>query len=50
MNGYKSFLSFDEEESMLEEVIRGEKTAVKEYDEVISEISLPSRTKSLSES
>ncbi|QNM85592.1 PA2169 family four-helix-bundle protein [Polaribacter pectinis] len=46
----KALFSLDDEESMLEEAIRGEKTAVKEYEEVISETSLPSSTKSLLES
>lgn len=45
----KALFSLDDEESMLEEAIRGEKTAVKEYEEVIKEISLPSSTKSLLE-
>ncbi|WP_199269149.1 ferritin-like domain-containing protein [Polaribacter sp. L3A8] len=43
----KSLFSLDDEESMLEEAIRGEKTAVKEYEEVINETQLPSSTKSL---
>lgn len=47
---FKALLSLDNEESMLEEAIRGEKTAIKEYDNVISDISLPSSTKSLLES
>ena len=46
----KAFLSLEDEESMLEEAIRGEKTAVKEYDDVLTETSLPSSTKSLLES
>lgn len=43
----KSLFSADDEESMLEEAIRGEKTAVEEYEDVLSETSLPSSTKSL---
>lgn len=46
----KAFFSFDDEESMLEEAIRGEKAAVEEYDDVLCETSLPSSTKSLLES
>lgn len=45
----KELFSLDDEESMLEEAIRGEKTAVKEYEEVIKETSLPSSTKFLLE-
>ena len=45
----KAMLSLDNEESMLEESIRGEKTAVKEYEEVLNEIHLPNSTKSLLE-
>lgn len=43
----KSFLSLDNEESMLEEAIRGEKSAVSEYDEVLSETSLPQSTQNV---
>ncbi|WP_179351981.1 ferritin-like domain-containing protein [Winogradskyella vidalii] len=43
----KSWLSQDNEESMLEEAIRGEKTTVNEYSEVLKETSLPSSTKSI---
>lgn len=41
----KAFLSLDDEESMLEEAIRGEKAAIEEYDDVLKDISLPSSTK-----
>ena len=43
----KAFLSLDNEESMLEEAIRGEKSAVSEYDEVLSETSLPQSTQNI---
>ncbi|WP_026755426.1 PA2169 family four-helix-bundle protein [Sediminibacter sp. Hel_I_10] len=43
----KALFSGDNEESMLEEAIRGEKAAVDEYQEVLGESSLPSSTKSL---
>lgn len=43
----KALFSFDDEESMLEEAIRGEKVAVKEYEDVINETKLPVSTKSL---
>lgn len=43
----KALFSSDDEESMLEEAIRGEKSAVKEYDEVLSETSLPASTKNI---
>lgn len=43
----KSLFSADNEESMLEEAIRGEKAAIDEYQDVLNETSLPSSTKSL---
>jgi len=43
----KAFLSLDDEESMLEEAIRGEKAAIDEYQEIINDTSLPSTTKSI---
>lgn len=43
----KALFSTDDEESMLEEAIRGEKSAVSEYNEVLNETSLPASTKSL---
>ncbi|MGS2727029.1 ferritin-like domain-containing protein [Psychroserpens sp. BH13MA-6] len=43
----KSLFSNDDEESMLEEAIRGEKAAIDEYSEVLKETSLPSTTKSI---
>lgn len=43
----KSWLSKENEESMLEEAIRGEKTTVNEYSDVLKETSLPSSTKSV---
>ncbi|MBU2929481.1 ferritin-like domain-containing protein [Winogradskyella psychrotolerans] len=43
----KALFSADNEESMLEEAIRGEKASVNEYDEVLQEASLPSSTKSI---
>ncbi|MEP5255161.1 ferritin-like domain-containing protein [Winogradskyella rapida] len=43
----KSWLSQDNEESMLEEAIRGEKASVDEYNEVLNETSLPGSTKSV---
>ena len=46
----KALFSADNEESMLEEAIRGEKAAVSEYEEVINETSLPLSTKSILQS
>ncbi|GAA4271975.1 PA2169 family four-helix-bundle protein [Aquimarina gracilis] len=43
----KSVLSKDSEESMLEEAIRGEEASVEEYDEVLSEITLPASTQTI---
>ncbi|QFZ53971.1 PA2169 family four-helix-bundle protein [Oceanihabitans sp. IOP_32] len=46
----KALFSDDDEESMLEEAIRGEKAAVEEYNEIIKETTLPISTKSILES
>ena len=46
----KNLFSADNEESMLEEAIRGEKAAVNEYEEVLSETALPLSTKSILQS
>ncbi|WP_298318479.1 PA2169 family four-helix-bundle protein [uncultured Aquimarina sp.] len=43
----KSFLSSDNEESMLEEAIRGEKSALEEYNDVLSETTLPPTTQTV---
>ncbi|MFT7050027.1 MAG: hypothetical protein ACJAZK_000616 [Psychroserpens sp.] len=43
----KSLFSKDNEESMLEEAIRGEKASIEEYNEVLNETSLPTSTKSI---
>jgi uncharacterized protein (TIGR02284 family) len=43
----KSTFTSDNEESMLEEAIRGEKAALEEYNEVLSDHSLPVSTKSV---
>ncbi|WP_204346501.1 ferritin-like domain-containing protein [Psychroserpens algicola] len=43
----KSLFSSDNEESMLEEAIRGEKAAIDEYQDVLNETSLPSSTMSI---
>lgn len=45
----KALFSFDEEESMLEEVIRGEKASIQEYKSIIKETSLPPSTRNLLE-
>jgi uncharacterized protein (TIGR02284 family) len=41
----KSWFSADDDESMLEEAIRGEKASVEEYHEVLQETTLPASTK-----
>ncbi|WP_055442482.1 ferritin-like domain-containing protein [Lacinutrix himadriensis] len=43
----KAALSSDNDESMLEEAIRGEKAAIAEYEEVLGEIGLPLNTKNM---
>lgn len=46
----KSWFSADDDESMLEEAIRGEKASVDEYKDVLNETALPGSTKQLLES
>lgn len=46
----KNLFSGDNVESMLNEAIRGEKAAVEEYNDVLSETSLPSSTKAILQS
>lgn len=43
----KTWFSRDNDESMLEEAIRGEKAALNEYQEVLQETTLPATTKDL---
>lgn len=43
----KNFFSGDKEEAMLEEAIRGEKAAVAEYDEILSDPNLPPTTQKM---
>lgn len=43
----KSWFSADDDESMLEEAIRGEKASVDEYNEVLNETALPESTQQL---
>lgn len=43
----KAVFSADNEESMLEEAIRGEKASVKEYNDVLNETGLPPTTRDL---
>ncbi|MFD1062685.1 PA2169 family four-helix-bundle protein [Winogradskyella litorisediminis] len=43
----KALFSTDNSEAMLEEAIRGEKSAVSEYNDVLNETTLPTSTKSL---
>ena len=45
----KALFSSENEESMLEEAIRGEKSAIDEYSDVINETTLPLSTKSILE-
>ena len=40
----KALFSLDSAEAMLEEAIRGEKSAIEEYEEVLEDTSLPSTT------
>lgn len=43
----KAFFSADDAESMLEESIRGEKSAVEEYESVLKDTALPTSTQTL---
>lgn len=43
----KSWFSADNDESMLEEAIRGEKASVEEYHDVLQETTLPASTKDI---
>ncbi|MFD2550553.1 PA2169 family four-helix-bundle protein [Bizionia sediminis] len=43
----KALFSMDNEESMLEEAIRGEKASVEEYNDVLNETALPVSTRDL---
>ena len=43
----KAMFAFDDEESMLEEAIRGERSAIEEYENVLKNTDLPSSTKSV---
>tara|TARA_R110000850_G_scaffold96117_1_gene201260 strand:+ start:409 stop:858 length:450 start_codon:yes stop_codon:yes gene_type:complete len=43
----KAIFSSDNEESMLEEAIRGEKASVEEYEQVLNETTLPTSTRDL---
>ncbi len=43
----KALFSSDNKESMLEEAIRGEESAVEEYDDILSETNLPNSTQVL---
>ncbi|MEN8816966.1 MAG: PA2169 family four-helix-bundle protein [Nonlabens sp.] len=43
----KSTFTSDNEEAILEEAVRGEKTAVEEYNSIISETTLPPSTKNV---
>lgn len=43
----KSLFSSDDEEAMLEEAIRGEKSAIEEYDDILGETNLPASTENL---
>lgn len=45
----KALFSSDDEESMLEEAIRGEEKALDDYDDILNETSLPLSTKNLLE-
>ncbi len=44
---FKTALSFDKEESVLEACITGEKNSINEYDDLLGESALPSTTRTL---
>lgn len=43
----KAFFSSDNDESMLEEAVRGDKSAIEEYNEVLAETHVPARVKEI---
>jgi len=43
----KAFLSGDDDEAMLEEAVRGDKSAIEEYNKVIAETYVPARIKEI---
>ncbi|QCW98963.1 PA2169 family four-helix-bundle protein [Aggregatimonas sangjinii] len=43
----KAFFSADNDESMLEEAVRGDKSAIEEYNEVLAETHVPARVKEI---
>ncbi|RKN78689.1 ferritin-like domain-containing protein [Ulvibacterium marinum] len=43
----KAFFASDNDESMLEEAVRGDKSAIKEYNEVLTETMIPYRVKEI---
>ena len=43
----KAFFSGDADDAMLEEAVRGDKSAVKEYNEVLAEAQVPARVKEI---
>jgi uncharacterized protein (TIGR02284 family) len=43
----KAFFSGDNDEAMLEEAIRGDKSAMEDYDEALAETMMPHRIKDL---
>ena len=43
----KAFFSGDNDESMLEEAVRGDKSAIEEYNEVLAETHVPARVKEI---
>lgn len=44
---FKSFFTTNDEQSMLEEAIRGEKASIEEYKDVLTETDLPSSTQTI---
>lgn len=43
----KAFFSSDNDEAMLEEAVRGDKSAIDEYNEVLAEVHVPGRVKEI---
>ena len=43
----KAFFSEDNDEAMLEEAVRGDKSAIKDYDDALTETMMPARIKEL---
>jgi hypothetical protein len=47
MDGYKGIFAGDSDEAMLEEAVRGDKSAIEDYDKALTETMMPPRLKEI---